>query len=99
MAVQTAVSGTSAVVELLAAGEAVTGSLEDVDRDPTDCRAATTTAPETGVTSTPLDVPELGGDRLVDLIATEPTGAAAQDPAALARLLQQAYEHQHDALD
>jgi hypothetical protein len=37
------------------------------------------------------------GDRLVALTATDPTGAT--DPAAFAALLQQAYDHQADALD
>lgn len=37
------------------------------------------------------------GDRLVALTATGPTGAT--DPAAFAALLQQAYDHQADALD
>ena len=37
------------------------------------------------------------GDRLVSLTTTDPTGAT--DPAAFGALLQQAYEHQADALD
>jgi hypothetical protein len=37
------------------------------------------------------------GDRLVALTATDPTGAS--DPTAFAALLQQAYDHQADALD
>jgi hypothetical protein len=133
LAAQTAVSGTSAVVEVLAAGEAVAGTLEDFDAGLADCPEATITAPEIGtatVTFTPLEVPDLGdgsaaltmeltldgpdgqpltvpvllgvvldGDRLVNLTATDPTGGGGQDPAAFAQLLQQAYEHQHDALD
>jgi hypothetical protein len=56
----------------------------------------------TGPDGQPLTVPLLlgmarEGDRLVSLTATDPTGGA--DPAAFAALLQQAYEHQADALD
>ena len=56
----------------------------------------------TGPDGQPVTVPLLlgmaaDGDRLVSLTATDPTGAA--DPAAFAALLQQAYEHQADALD
>ena len=40
----------------------------------------------------------LDGDRLVSLIATDPTGDGA-DAAAFGRLMQQAYDHQHTALD
>ena len=56
----------------------------------------------TGHDGQPVTVPLLlgmvrDGDRLVSLTATDPTGGA--DPAAFAALLQQAYEHQADALD
>jgi hypothetical protein len=56
----------------------------------------------TGPNGQPLTVPVLlgmvqDGDRLVSLTATDPTGAI--DPAAFVALLQQAYEHQADALD
>jgi hypothetical protein len=56
----------------------------------------------TGPDGQPLTVPVLlgmvqDGDRLVSLTTTDPTGATA--PAAFAALLQQAYDHQADALD
>jgi hypothetical protein len=56
----------------------------------------------TGPDGQPVTVPLLlamavDGDRLISLTATDPTGAA--DPTAFAALLQQAYEHQADALD
>ena len=56
----------------------------------------------TGPDGQPVTVPLLlgmaaDGDRLVSLTATDPTGAS--DPAAFAALLQQAYQHQADALD
>jgi hypothetical protein len=56
----------------------------------------------TGPDNTPITVPLLlglaiDGDRLVSLTATDPSGAP--DPAAFAQLLQQAYDHQADALD
>jgi hypothetical protein len=56
----------------------------------------------TGPDGQALTVPVLvgmasDGDRLVALTATDPTGAG--DPAAFAGLLQQAYDHQADALD
>ena len=132
LAAQTAVSGTSAVVEVLAAGAAVAGTLEDFDKSLTECPEATITSPQIGtatVTFSPLEVPDLGdgsaaltmeltldgpdgqpltvpvligvaldGDRLVNLTATDPTGGGGQDPAAFGQLLQQAYDHQHDAL-
>ncbi|WP_171058082.1 hypothetical protein [Modestobacter altitudinis] len=56
----------------------------------------------TGPDGQPVTVPLLmgmvaDGDRLVSLTTTDPTGAT--DPAAFGALLQQAYEHQADALD
>jgi hypothetical protein len=133
LAAQTAQSGGTAVAEVLAAGPAVAGSLDGVDRALADCPAATITAPQLGtatVTFTPLEVPALGdgakaltmtlaltgpdgqpltvpvqlgmaldGDRLVSLTVTDPTGGAGGDPASFGRLLQQAFDHQHDALD
>jgi outer membrane murein-binding lipoprotein Lpp len=60
----------------------------------------TVTAP--GPTGQPTTVPLLlgmarDGDRLVSLTATDETGVV--DPVAFAALLQQAFEHQADALD
>jgi hypothetical protein len=56
----------------------------------------------TGPGGQPVSVPVMlgmvkDGDRLVSLTATDPTGAG--DPVAFAALLQQAYQHQADALD
>jgi hypothetical protein len=56
----------------------------------------------TGPDGRPVSVPLLlgmvaDGDRLVSLTVSDPTGAV--DPAGFAALLQQAYEHQADALD
>jgi hypothetical protein len=64
--------------------------------------ALTMTLSITGPDGQPLTVPVLlgmvqDGDRLVSLTTTDPTGAT--DPAAFAALLQQAYDHQADALD
>jgi len=64
--------------------------------------AVTMTMSIPGPDGTPLTVPlllgmALDGDRLVSLTTTDPTGAA--DPAAFGQLLQQAFEHQSDALD
>ena len=57
----------------------------------------------TGPDGSPLTVPvqlgmALDGDRLVTLTATDPTGSG-EDPVAFGRLLQQAHDHQHTALD
>jgi hypothetical protein len=132
LAAQTAQTGSTATAEVIVAGAAVAGSLDDIDRAVADCPQATITAPQIGtatVTFAPLGVPDLGdgsaaltmslsltgpggtpltvpvqlgmaldGDRLVSLTATDPTGTGA-DPAAFGRLLQQAYDHQHTALD
>src|SRR3954470_3553044 len=128
---QTATAGSSATVEILAAGPGVTEGVDDLASTAQTCPQATITAPTIGtatVTFGALDVPDLGdgsagltmtlaltapdgqpvtvplllgmvadGERLVSLTASDPTGAV--DPAAFAALLQQAYEHQADALD
>jgi hypothetical protein len=128
---QTVTNGSSATVEVLAAGPGATSGVDDLASTVQKCPQATITSPEIGtatVTFGVLDVPDLGdgsagvtmtlsltgpdgqpltvplllgmaadGDRLVSLTATDPTGAV--DPAAFAALLQEAYEHQADALD
>ncbi|MCZ2830651.1 hypothetical protein O2W14_17575 [Modestobacter sp. VKM Ac-2986] len=66
--------------------------------------ARTMTLSLTAPDGSPLTVPvqlgmALDGDRLVSLTVTDPAGGGSEDPAALGRLLQQAHDHQHTALD
>jgi hypothetical protein len=130
LAAQTATLGSDATVEVLASGEAVADSVDQLTSGVADCPQATVTSPQFGTATiafSSVDAPDLGdgvavvsfttsvtsngqavtvpaliglvqdGDRVVTLVSTSATGAA--DPAPFLALLQQAYEHQADALD
>jgi hypothetical protein len=130
LAAQTATLGADATVEVLAAGAAVTGSVDELTAAVADCPQATLTSPQFGtatVAFSTVEAPDLGdgtavvgfttsvtangqavtvpaligvvqdGDRTVTLVSTSAGGAA--DPAPFLALLEQAYQHQADALD
>jgi hypothetical protein len=121
--------GTGMTVEVLAAGDAVAGSVARLSAGVAACPKATLTAPQGTATVTfqPVQAPQLGdgaaavsftttvtgtsgqaytvpaivgmvqdGRRVVTLVTTYSNGAG--DPAPFLALLQQAYQHQADAL-
>jgi hypothetical protein len=121
---------TGMTVEVLAAGDAVAGSVARLSAGVAACPQATLTAPQVGtatVTFQPVEVPPLGdgavavsftttvtgtsgqtyavpaivgmvqdGRRVVTLVTTYSNGAG--DPVPFLALLQQAYQHQAEAL-
>jgi hypothetical protein len=93
LAAQTATSGSSAVVQLLAAGDAVAGSVEQLRQGLTDCPEAQITAPEIGtatVTFAPLEVPDLGDGSAaltMTLSLTGPDGAPLSVPVQVGAVM------------
>ena len=93
LAAQTAQTGSTAVAEVIVAGPAVAGSLDDIDRSLADCPEATITAPQIGtatVTFTPLDVPDLGDGSAaltMSLTVTGPDGTPLTVPVQLGMAL------------
>ena len=81
LAAQTAQTASTAVAEVLVAGPAVAGSLDDIDRSLADCPQATITAPQIGtatVTFSPLEVPDLGDGSAALTMSLSLTGPGGQ---------------------
>jgi hypothetical protein len=90
LAAQTATTGTSATIEILAAGAAVSGSLDSFTSGIQACPQATISSPEIGtatVTFSPLDVPAVGDGSAgltMSISATGPDGTPITVPLLLA---------------
>jgi hypothetical protein len=90
LAAQTATTGTAATIEILAAGAAVSGSLDSFTSGIQACPQATISSPEIGtatVTFSPLDVPAVGDGSAgltMSISATGPDGTPITVPLLLA---------------
>lgn len=89
LAAQTATTGTAATIEILAAGAAVSGSLDSFTSGIQSCPQATISSPQIGtatVTFAPLDVPDLGDGSAaltMSISATGPDGTPITVPLLL----------------